>query len=196
MANIDLSPLLAAVQQEYETLNNALKDKGAKHFGRPLGLGIVILVSCYALVNYVLQPSKQMKVLDKQISAARATAQYADSYNDVHLRLLSYYAQLPYLKDRDQWLYNSLIEWLKADNIISDSLAPPSEEEIPPGLVFQNETMATTIKFNELVAWLSRVEKSKPVVHVSSLELNKKADPVGANGVVCIITTIIPKVKY
>jgi type II secretory pathway component PulM len=83
---------------------------------------------------------------------------------------------------------------MKAENIMSDSIVPPSEEEAN-GLVVQRLSVSIQLKFADLISWLNRIESNKPLLRVTSIELAKRDDPLGANTVTVQLSTIIPTKK-
>lgn len=193
MTKIDFAQIAAEVQEEVLLVSNTLKEKGAQHFMRPLVVVGLVLYASYAFVY--LRPVKKLRRLDAQLAAAKATAQYAETYKAYQDRLLELYPELPLFKDRDQWLFNSLIDSLKAENIVSDSLRPPVEEELG-GLLYQNVGMNSTLKYPEFLSWLARIEGAKPMLHISSIHIAKKKDALGQNQVSCTVSTIIPKNRF
>ena len=178
---------------EIMMVRSTMQDKGWQRFIRPLVLGGIFLFGSYYLLY--APPVKKLAKLDGKIRVAMTTAKYADQYKELKLRLMAAYALMPAPKDRNGFLYSAILDSLKAENIVADGLQPPNERE-SNGLLFQEITITMTVKFSELYAWMARVENLKPMVHISSLQLTKKADPVGLNLVVCTLSTVIPKTRY
>lgn len=193
MTKIDFSRIAEDLQEEALLVSNTLREKGAQHFMRPLVVVGFVLYASYAFVY--LRPVKKLRQLDVQLAAAKATAQYAQTYKSYQDRLLELYPELPLFKDRDQWLFNSLIDSMKAENIVSDSLRPPVEDETG-GLIYQSVGMNSTLKYSEFLSWLSRIEGAKPMLHVSAINISKKTDSLGQNQVSCMISTVIPKNRF
>jgi type II secretory pathway component PulM len=178
------------VKEEWSIASSTLKEKGAERFGRTFALGIMAIVISYYMI--FLPPQKKLSGLQRRIDAAKATADYADQYKGLHDQLNSLYTILPPASAREQrWLTNAVLDSMKAEGIISDSVVPP-EEVLDQGFAVQKQSISTSLKFSELVSWLNRLETNKPLMHVDSLSLMKKPDPVGTNSVNCEIGTVIP----
>lgn len=190
--SINFNQIISRAQEEVLVVVNTLKEKGAGHFARPLLIAGVMLLASYKLVY--LPPVAKLKHLEARLKAARATAQYADSYKDIRDRLARIYPRLPSVKDKDQWLMSSLLESLKAEGIVSDSLKPPRETESPSKmLIYQSMDIRSNLKYAQIMSWLTRVENIKPILYVTSLEITKIPDPIGINEFACTLGTIIPK---
>lgn len=176
------------LQDEIKLVSATMKDRGANRFGRAIALALVMVLFSYALVYK--PPAKKILALQRKVAEAQSTAQFAEQYKDLRLRLLSAYAQLPPMKGRDQWLTNTVVESMRSENIFADSIQPPSEAD-QSGLVFQKVDVTVALKFAEAVSWLNRLENTKPFLHVSSFALSKRPESLGTNGVNCGIATVI-----
>ena len=192
MPKIDFAKLAAFVQSEANLVVGAVREKGGRYFQRPFAVAGAIIGVSYLVY---LQPISRQAHIEAALNAAKATEQYNDQYKDIHDTLYSLYRQLPLIKDRDQFLFNALIDSLKEENIVSDSLKPPSEDENAT-LIYQTVTMTSRLKFSEFISWLSRIESAKPTLRVVHFDLSKQVDQIGQNNVSCSIVTIIPKVRY
>jgi type II secretory pathway component PulM len=178
------------IKEDYSIASSTLKEKGAERFGRTFALGLLAIVISYYLI--FLPPQKKLSGLQRRIDAAKATADYADQYKGLHDQLNSLYTILPPTSAREQrWLTTAVLDSMKAEGIISDSVVPP-EEAIDQGFAIQHQSISTQLKFSELVSWLNRMETNKPMLHVDSLSLMKKPAPLGTNDVNCVIGTVIP----
>lgn len=192
MKNIDLKELMGRVQETGSLVAGSFREKGLKHFARPL-LAALIFVSASYLLVYA-PAGKRLKVLNDRLAASEAASQYSERYTLVRDQLNGIYMEIPPLKAKDAWLMGALIDSLKAENIISDSIQPPSEEEAL-GLIYQRADMGATLKFMEFFSWLGRIEASKPVIHVDAVRITKKSDLIGLNSASCRISTIIPRAR-
>lgn len=186
---IDFPGLLEKVQAEISFVNTTIKDKGSNRFSRPILIGGLMVFGAYWFVY--APPGKKMAGLAMQLNTAKSTAQFADAYKDVRLRLYSIYPKLP--RPGQPSLTANIIESLRLENIISDSLQPPSEAE-QGGLLLQSVSASMTVSFAELVAWLLRLEAHSPVLHLTSLEVRKRSRQKYEAQVV--VSTIVPKVRY
>lgn len=186
---IDIPALLEKVQGEISFVNSTIKDKGSNRFSRPIIIGGLLVFGSYWFVY--APPGKKLAGLARQLDTAKATAQFADAYKDVHARLYSIYPLLP--RPEQASVTANIVETLRLENIISDSLQPPSESEVA-GLLHQNVSVTMTVGFSELLAWLLRVEAHRPVLHLSSIEIRKKNREKYEAQVV--VSTVIPKVRH
>ncbi|MBI3553310.1 MAG: hypothetical protein HY077_12515 [Elusimicrobia bacterium] len=176
-------------QEELGVVFSTLREKGTNRFGRTLAVGFI---GAFFSFHFVYQPPmKKLAGLNKRISAARATAQYADQFKDLRDRLNLFYAKLPPVSSRDRWLTETVLETMKAENMISESIMPP-DEQVQAGFVFQRLNVSVQLKFSELIPWLNRVEGNKPMLHIGALDLGKRDEPLGVNGISCEIGTVIP----
>jgi hypothetical protein len=186
---IDLNAILEKVQGEISFVNSTLKDKGSNRFSRPLAIGGFLVFGAYWFVY--TPPAKKLEGLTRRIDTAKATAQFADAYKDVKARLHGVYPLLP--RPNQPSLTASVVETLRLENIIPDSLMPPAELEVS-GLLVQSVTVSMTVNFAELTAWILRVEAHRPAFHLSSLNLRKKNRE--KYEVQVVVSTILPKVRY
>lgn len=162
--------IFQAVQAELTMISTVLRDKGFKRFERPLLIGGGLAFASYYLLY--LPPTRKMDGLERRLQNARSMAEVADSYKDIRKRLQEVYATLPKTKDKDHFLVEAVVESLKAEGLTSDSIKPP--DEVPDSnLIFQRLTISAEVRFPDLVAWLARVEASRPLLHVYSLEITK-----------------------
>lgn len=187
-----LAESLSSLQEEIVSTASNLREKGPRHFMRPLAFLAIVVYGCYALALGSAQ--SKLKKIEKKLATARATAQYADTYREQMDALRIHYYRLPSLSHRDRWLFETYIETLKAENIVSD-LKPPSEEEIS-GLIYQRIEMTSKLKFAQIVAMLARLEAIRPVIRVTRLSFAKDLADLGMNGVACTLETAIPKKRY
>jgi type II secretory pathway component PulM len=183
---------LQKAQQEVSMVISTLRDRGRERFTRTFGIGVLAVFFSYWFVYQ--PPLKKLAGLQRKIDAAKAAATYADQFKDLRDRLNALYNQLPPLTGRDRWLTNAVLESMKAENIMSDSIVPPSEEE-ENGFVMQRISVSIQLKFADLMSWLNRIEATRPLLHVGSVEMGKKDEPLGANGVSVEIGTVIPTRK-
>jgi type II secretory pathway component PulM len=192
-AQIDPQVVLNAVKAEFDLLSSTIKDKGAKRFGKAAGIGAAFIFAAYYFVY--MPPQAKISRLSKEIDAARAMSEAGSKYQDLRNTLAGSYGGLPLLKDQQQWLNNAVIDSLRADGLTPETYRPVVETE-SSGLIFQTSTVQLTVKFNDVYAWLLRLESAKPLMHVAVLEVTKKTDILGMNTVSASIMTAIPKKRF
>ncbi len=189
----DLNRLVNALQEEARLISFTLKDKGTARFTKAVGISAAVVAAAHFFVY--TPPLKKLAKLDKKLAEAQATAQYADAYKELRERLKAIYSRLPDEKDRGQWLHSTVVETLRAEGLIADSIQPPSESE-QSGLVFQTLSVQLTARFPDLVRWLARIEGTKPMIHVASLSVAKKSGHPDQTDAAVVLSTVIPKVRY
>jgi hypothetical protein len=191
--NIDVNFYLAAVTEEVNIVISTLKEKGAERFGRALGGAIFLVFAAY--MGLYMPPQKKSARLQAQIDHAKQMSDYGAQFKDLRDQLNGAYNGLPALNDREQWLSNSVRDSLLVGGLEPENFTPVKETELN-GLVFQTSSVALTLRFSEFYDWVLRIENAKPLMHMNSVDLNKKADKIGYNGATCDITTVIPKMRF
>jgi hypothetical protein len=191
--NFDFNVYLKAVTEEINTVIGTLKEKGAERFGRAIGGAVFIVFAAY--VGVYLPPQKKASRLQAQIDHAKQMADYGTQFKDLRDQLNGAYNGLPALTDREQWLSNSVRDSLLVGGLEPENFTPVKESELN-GLIFQTSSVALTVRFSEFYDWLLRIENAKPLMHMNSVDLSKKADKLGYNGATCDITTVIPKMRF
>lgn len=179
---------MQAIQSEIQIVSATLRDKGRKRFDRPLVTGLALVAGSYYLLY--MPPQQKLSTLERRIETARATATNADTYKELRDQLRSIYAVLPKPKDKDRFLTEAVIETLKAEGLVSESIKPP-DEQVQDSLAFQKVLVTAEVPFTSLVAWLARLEASKPFLHVNSLTLQKSKNP-GQASITVGLSTIVP----
>ncbi len=180
---------LKAIQEEFTVVSATLKEKGYKRFQRALVVAFLALLAGYYL--FYIPQGKKIARIQRKLDEARSLAQYTAQYKDLKERLNATVAQMPPMSSKDRWLTNTVLDTMKAENIMLDSIVPPEEVE-QEGFVFQRITISVQLKFMELAAWLARVEGTKPVIRIGSIDVTKNDDPLGTNKVNCEVGTVIP----
>jgi len=191
--NIDVQAYLNAVKSEADLVITTIRHKGAKRFGKAFGLSGFLIAAAY--FGVYKPPQDKISRLTMQIETAKAMSESSAAYQEVRGQLMGSYGSLPHLKDQQQWLSNSMIDSLRADNLTPELFRPVVETETS-GIVFQTSTVQLTVKFNDIYNWLLRVEGAQPMMHVSNLEISKKPDMIGMNVVSASVMTAIPKKRF
>ena len=181
------------VKAEIELVASTMRDKGAKRFSKAFGIAAGFVFAAYWFIY--TPPQNKIARLGREIEAARAMSEAGTRYRELRDMLVGSYGTLPYLKDQQQWLSNAMIDSLRADSLTPESFRPVVEQE-SSGLIFQTSSVVMSVKFNDIYAWLLRLESAKPLMHVSSLDISKKAEMIGVNGVTASVMTAIPKMRY
>lgn len=185
--------LIAAIQGDIQTAVATLKDKGLRHFSRAALVAMALPLAAHVLVY---APAKRrLSQFDNEFRLARNTAEHADAYKGLKDRLLAVYALLPPAQVRSSYLADSIKEALRAESIVASQFNPPVEEAVD-GAVIQSIVITMSARFPEAMAFVSRMERSKPLIYVHSLEITKKADMPGFNDVTCGLSTVFPTERF
>lgn len=193
MNAMDLKPYAEAVIQEVNVLQNTLREKGAKRFGRAFGAAAFAVFAAYFLVY--MPPQKKSARLQAEIDRAKMMADFGAQFKDLRDQLNAAYLGMPQIADREQWLSNSVRDSLNVAGLVTEDFKPVREQELN-GLIFQVSSVSLSLRFAEFFDWLLRMESAKPMMHLQSLELGKKRENVGFNAVSCDISTVIPKKRF
>ncbi len=187
---IDWQPLVKIARAELDLVVSTVRDKGPKRFGKAFGLAGL----CTALAYFGIYRHAQTKItnLAQEIEKVKAMSEVGTQYKEIHDQLGAAYAILPQMGDRDQWLSNTMMDALRTKSLTPDSVKPVSETEAN-GLIFQTSTVDLTLRFEELYLFLLRLESNKPLMHIHSLDLQKKSEQLGMNTAVVSVMTVIPK---
>jgi hypothetical protein len=189
----DVNVYLNLVKSEATLLVTTVRHKGAKRFDKAFMMSGVLIAAAY--FGVYKPPQDKISRLTAQIDAAKAMSESSAAYQEVRAQLAGSYGTLPLLKDQQQWLSNSMLDSLRADNLTPEMFRPVVESEAS-GLIFQTSTVQLTLKFDAIYAWLLRLEGATPLMHIGNLEIVKKPDMLGMNSVSASVMTAIPKKRF
>jgi type II secretory pathway component PulM len=189
----DANVWLKAVKSEINLVISTFREKGVKRFDKTLGIAAAFIAAAYWFIY--MPPQAKIARLGREIEAAKAMATAGTQYRELRDGLASSYGSLPLLKDQQQWLSNAMIDCLRADNLTPESFRPVLETE-GSGVIFQTSTVELSLRFNDVYTWLLRLESAKPLMHIGVLDVTKKTDNIGMNGVSCSVMTAIPKMRF
>ncbi|MBI4371468.1 MAG: type II secretion system protein M [Elusimicrobia bacterium] len=193
MRTLSARLLARAVLAEAGVVAGALRAQGARRFGRALGVGAALILVAYLGV-YAPARRKSARV-NSEIERAKALAEHGRQYKELSGRLQEAYGRLPPAEQREQWLSDAVRASLDAQGLVTEDFKPVRTQE-ESGLIFQSSTVSLKLRFAELFAWIQRLEASGVLMHVQSLELEKKPDSVGLAAAACEIVTIVPKQRF
>lgn len=187
---IDWQPLIKIARAELDVVVGTIRDKGAKRFGKAFGLaGLCLILAYFGIYSHA---QKKISHLSEEIEKVKAMSEVGAQYKEIRDQLGTAYAILPQMGDRDQWLSNTMMDALRSKGLTPDSVKPVSETETS-GLIFQTSMVELTMRFEDFYLFLSRLESNKPLMHIYSLDLQKKQEPLGMNTAVVSVMTVIPK---
>lgn len=177
------------LQGELQVTRDALKDRGAKFFMRPLGMAGVLVFVAY---NYVyLPPIARQKSVAAELSAAQATSQFSEEYQNLKSRLSGLYTKLPRTQDPQGWILNEVRKTLRESGIVPLSISPPNEMA-KPEYRFVTIEVRFQASYDQIANWISRLERNPSLLFVREMALAKDPDPIGSNTVNASITTVVP----
>ena len=190
---INFEAYARVAKAEVDLVLTTIRDKGVKRFTNAFGMAAIMIAAAY--FGIYKPPQDKISRLQKEIESARAISKSGATYKDLRTQLSGSYGTLPLLKDQQQWLNNAMIDSLKADGLTPETFRPVVETEVS-GLIFQTSTVMLTIKFDDVYAWLLRLEGATPLMHISNIEISKKGERVGWNTVSASVMTAIPKKRF
>lgn len=186
-----IGELIRKVQMEITSMISTFKDKGANRFSRPLLLAVFAI---YASNAALYKPAtKKLQGLQKRLDAVRETIQYAEQYSGLRDRLKEARARLPDPAGRGSWLTNAVVEAMKEEGVIADSIEPPQESPVN-AFYHQKATVTLRARFAQLAAVLYRLETTKPMIHVHSVNIIKGGEEeLGSNKADIGVSTLVPQ---
>ena len=170
-----------------------VRDRGAGRFSKAFALSGALMLGAYALVYSPAQA--KMQRLEHELSDARIRAQFGGQYKELRDQLQQAYRSLPSDAQRDQWLADSVRRSFSERGLVTDDFKPVRETE-QGGLIYQISPVAINLRFAEFYDWLQRVEASRPLMHVSMVDMRKSNDLTGVNVINLEIATVIPKRRF
>lgn len=166
-----------------------LQSRGLSAFRGHLIVSSLIALSFMALWRH---SSSKLHEQRRQLRAEKAVAQHAAAYEDLQNRLLVWTRRLPGAREKGSWLLNYVLETAEQDGIRMGGIQPLKEETVGYYSMISLEIEAQ-FGYRQLGAWISRLERSQKLIHVSALTLNKAKDAPGSNQVRIRLSTIAPK---
>ncbi|MEK7390067.1 MAG: hypothetical protein AAB036_10255 [Elusimicrobiota bacterium] len=184
---------LDILKAEAEVVTSTLREKGHQRFGKIIALALIFgALSYFGLYR---PPRQKIAMLAREVEKTRALSEVGAQYKDLRNQLAAAYALLPTMTERDHWLAAALIDSLKAETLNPDMMKPIVEDEAA-GLIFQSSMIQLTSGFKEAYQWLMRVERARPLMHVRSLDVQKKTELLGVNIMTADVMTVIPKKRF
>ncbi|MBI4346469.1 MAG: hypothetical protein HY553_06415 [Elusimicrobia bacterium] len=189
MANPKAPGPVVAILEEITFVIGSIRARGIKHYAKALGIGVAMVV----VSNKFVFRSAQEKIgaIRGQLDAARATAQYADTYKELDQNLRIYATRLPPVVKPEVWFFDTVRDSMKAEGLVALSISPVA---VRSGKEFNylSITLSFSAKYAELGSWIARVEGSSKLLHVVSLSANKGKE-IGVNDVQAVVSTLVPK---
>jgi type II secretory pathway component PulM len=189
----DLKPYVDAVVNEFNVVSGAIREKGAKRFGRAFGAAAIAVVLAY--FGVYMPPQQKSARLQAEIDKAKSMADFGAQFKDLRDQLNLAYTGMPQITDRDQWLTNSVRDSLNVPGVVTEDFKPIREQELN-GMVYQVSSVALSLRFADFFDWLLRLESARPLMQLQSLELGKKKENPGVNSATCEIATVMPKKRF
>ena len=186
-----IGELLRKIQVEISSMVSTFKDKGAHRFSRPLLLGIFAVFAANAALYK--PATRKLAGLQKRIDAVRATIQYAEQYTGLRDQLKAAKTRLPEPAGRGAWLTNAVVEAMKEESVIADSIEPPQESPVN-SFYQQKVNISVRTRFPLLAGVMHRLETTKPLIHIHSLTIVKGSEEEGFTNRADIgVSTLVPQ---
>ena len=170
-------------------LREALRERGAKFFMRPLAMAGVTVFASYYYVY--LPPLAKAKSVADELATAKATGQYAEEYQNLQSRLSGLYTRLPRTPDPQGWILNEVRKTLREESIVPLSISPPNDT-VKGAYRFITIEVRCQGNYPQIASWISRLERNPALLFVRNLGLRKDANPIGSNTIDVAITTVVP----
>ncbi|HBL17885.1 MAG: hypothetical protein A2X36_16100 [Elusimicrobia bacterium GWA2_69_24] len=185
----DIQVWIAFLQGEFTTIKNAIRERGAKFFMRPIGMGVAVV---FAVHHYIYLPSAiALKGVQMDVEAAKATFKFAEDYENLKIRLETLYAKLPRVTDPQNWLLEEVRGTLRDEGIVPLSTTSPLET---PGDTYKRLTMRVKCQatYAQIASWISRLERSESLLLIEQVSIRKDGTPIGSNTADVTISTLVP----
>lgn len=166
-----------------------LQSRGLSAFSGHLIVSSLIVLSFMMLWR---RSSSRLHGQQQQLRAEKAMAEHSAAFADLQNRLLAWTRRLPGTQEKANWLLNYVLETAEQDGIRLGGIQPLKEESVGYYSMMSLEVEAQ-FSYRKLGAWISRLERSKKLVHVSALSLNKTKDASGVNQVRIRLSTLVPR---
>lgn len=193
MAKIDSAALIAWLRlfpTEFIAFLQLLREKGVRHYQRPLAVAAVPVALVYFLIYR--GSSEQLNRLTTQSSQLEGVVQFAPKFRDLQDRLDAFFGGLPHDKDRGGWLTENVRATLRAEDISPSSFSTAREETVG-GFAVVSIRLTCRLTYKELATWIARLERLRYPIHVTKLVVLKDVNDVGKNDVDITVTVIFSK---
>lgn len=189
----DAASLAAWVQRfptEITGFISILREKGFRHFQRPLLAAVIPIAGMYWFVYR--GSAEQLAQMRTQVIALTSVVKYAPKYHDLQDRLDAFYSSLPRDKDHARWLTENVRETLKEEGISAGSLTEANEEN-RGGFAVVSLRLTARLRYKQCAMWIARLERLRYPVHVMKLSLRKDTNEVGMNDVDVTVAAVFIK---
>ena len=195
-----LQDAVVLVKDEIIFTISAIREKGYKHFAKPLAMTGTMLAVTYYMV-YVHSRDRLQEVRS-QLAAARATSTFADAYKDAVAKIRDVSTMMPQLTDRDGWLFNRAVETSQKQGISLGAIGNQVEINTPAFLVLSLPVGASTT-YAQFGSWVAELENTPKLLKVTGFRIKKveldkttlAKENLGKCSVELEISTIIPKLR-
>jgi len=183
---------LAWIQADLLSIRESLRVRGGKFFGRPIGLGAVIIFCAYF---YVYRAAGNLKArVEKDYNAAQATTKYSEDYKNLKARLDGLLTRLPMTEDPGNWLLQAVRKSLREEGIVPLSTSA-AKETVTESYRFISIDVDCQASYQQIGSWISRLERGAELLFIQTMRMTKDNDPIGVNTVKVTITTLAVKRK-
>lgn len=170
-------------------LVRVVREKGVKHFQRPLVIAFLMVTGAYIIVY---KPSLAARAsAERDLANIQAVARHSGRYGELKDRLAVFSERLPDPRYKDTWLLDTIRDTMKQEEIASISLSPVTEKA-QKGFIHMSLTVTCRADYNQLGSWIARLERSKQILFISNLGITKDPTEIGKNKVTITIGTLFP----
>ncbi|MBI4051779.1 MAG: type 4a pilus biogenesis protein PilO [Elusimicrobia bacterium] len=181
---------LAEWKERFSQTLWAIQEKGIQRFLRPMGLAGLLILTVRGL--FYSPSAKQLNRLDANLAVSKVSAQYASEYEQLNSRLKDFSLRLIPLREKESWLFNTVLALAREQGVNLDSIKPQTESALDQFIVLKIG-LSVQLSYNALGQWLARIENSKTLMRVGQLDVSKMDNPVGINRVDLQISSLVPK---
>jgi len=185
-----LNDFLARLQEIGLMVYSVYQDKGIKYFRDPLLVGAAATLLIYIAVYKPLGQARLHKL--GEVESLKAQAAYSSEYQSYRAQITGNERKLPPFGDKSEWLTGKIREACAAEDVVPESMNPPSEGEM--GDYVKSDVQFTArLTYRKLASLLARLESSPLIMRVTELGLSKDEAALAKVRVSVHVSTIFAK---
>ncbi|MBI4056695.1 MAG: type 4a pilus biogenesis protein PilO [Elusimicrobia bacterium] len=166
------------------------QEKGLRPFAAHIS-SIFLVVLLVRMLFYI--PSMEGLARAKSaLESAKAGSKFASDYENLRSRFADYTQRLVPYKEKDSWMFNSLLSIAKQEGIILESITPQTEVDAAHFIV-AHMTLEAKLPYYHVGRWIKHIENSSILLMIENVNIEKMIEPVGMNKVQLKINTLISK---
>ena len=190
MAKAQPPRALVFLFDEANFIFSSIRSRGIKHYARALVIGVLVVLGARKLIFQ--SGAEKLGGIKAELEAARAMAQYADTYRELDQNLSTFMRRLPPIQNPEIWLLDAVRQSMKDEGLVALSISPVQISDMKD-FRFLKIHLTFTAKYPQIGSWVARMEGSRQLLHVASLAIRKEGEPIGENTVQATISSLAPK---